>query len=294
LGNTVPSSSSAAPSGNLNNDNKNNNERTDVYYGTDTVLNMELQFFSNSNEKVDTCMNYTRPQLAIEIEQIKKAFIDSKNRGVRLRYLTEITAENISFCKKLNKIVDEFRHLDGIKGNFMLSESEYLAPLILFRKGEIAQQLIYSNIKEVIEHQQYVFDTLWNKSISAEKRIKQIEEGTEPDKTEFILDTRVSITRALNIISSAQKEVLAIFATSKTFALAMDMDVSKIYTKAINNGAKIRLLIPDGEQIEQIVNELKSAVPQVYVRIADKSLQTKITILDCLQSLLQNQLQEPA
>lgn len=40
-------------------------------------------------------MNYTRPQLAIEIEQIKKAFIDAKNRGVRLRYLTEITAESI-------------------------------------------------------------------------------------------------------------------------------------------------------------------------------------------------------
>jgi two-component system, OmpR family, sensor histidine kinase VicK len=279
LGNTVPSSSSAATSGNLNNDNKNNNERTDVYYGTDTVLNTELQFFSNSNEKVDTCMNYTRPELAIEIDSIKKAFIDSKNRGVRLRYLTEMTAENISFCKELNKIVGEIRHLDGIKGNFMISEREYLAPLILFRKGEIASQIIYSNIKEVIEHQQYVFDTLWNKSISAEKRIRQIEEGTEPDKTEFILDTRISITRALNIISSAQKEVLAIFATSKTFALAMDMDVSKIYRKAINNGAKIRLLIPDGEQIERIVNELKSAVPQVYVRIADKSLQTKITIL---------------
>ena len=256
-----------------------NNERTDVYYGTETVLNTELQFFSKSNEKIDTCMNYTRPQLAIEIKQIKNAFIEAKNRGVKLRYITEITSENISFCKELIKIVGELRHLDGIKGNFMLSESEYLAPLILFRKGEIASQIIYSNIKEVIEQQQYVFDTLWNKSIAAEKRIKQIEEGVEPDKTEFILDTRVSITRALNIISSAQKEVLAIFATSKTFALAMGMGVSQIYTKAINNGAKIRLLIPDGEQIEQIVSELKSTAPQVFVRIADKSLQTKITIL---------------
>jgi signal transduction histidine kinase len=250
-----------------------------VHYGTQNVLDTELQFFSKSNEKIDTCMNYTRPQLAIEIKQIKNAFIEAKNRGVKLRYITEITSENISFCKELIKIVGELRHLDGMKGNFMLSESEYLAPLILFRKGEIASQIIYSNIKEVIEHQQYVFDTLWNKSIAAEKRIKQIEEGVEPDKTEFILDTRVSITRALNIISSAQKEVLAIFATSKTFALAMGMGVSQIYTKAINNGAKIRLLIPGSEQIEQIVSELKSTAPQVFVRIADKSLQTKITIL---------------
>ncbi|HZD81829.1 MAG TPA: HAMP domain-containing sensor histidine kinase, partial [Nitrososphaeraceae archaeon] len=256
-----------------------NRERTDVYYGTDTVLDTELQFFSKSKTRVDTCMNYTRPQLAIEIEQIKKAFIDAKNRGIKLRYITEITSENISFCRELIKIVDELRHLDGIKGNFMLSESEYLAPLILFRRGKIASQIVYSNIKEVIEHQQYVFDTLWNRSIAAGKRIKQIEEGAEPDKTEFILDTKVSITRALNIISSAQKEVLAIFATSRTFALAMGMGVSQIYRNAINSGAKISLLIPDGEGVEQIINEIKSTVPQVYVRIADKSLQTKITIL---------------
>ena len=51
------------------------NERTDVYYGTENVLNAELQFFTNSKEKIDTYMNYTRPQLAITIESIRK---DSK------------------------------------------------------------------------------------------------------------------------------------------------------------------------------------------------------------------------
>ena len=48
-------------------------------------------------------------------------------------------------------IVDELRHLDGIKGNFMVSEIEYLAPVILFEKGEIAPQAVYSNLKEVVE-----------------------------------------------------------------------------------------------------------------------------------------------
>jgi hypothetical protein len=47
-------------------------------------------------------MNYTRPQLAVVLDPIRHAFIDAKNRGVKLRYLTEITAENISFCKELN------------------------------------------------------------------------------------------------------------------------------------------------------------------------------------------------
>jgi two-component system sensor histidine kinase VicK len=182
------------------------NELTKVRYGTQNVLDTELQFFSNSNEKIDSCMNYTRPQLAIEIEQIKKAFIDAKNRGVRLRYLTEVTAENISFCKELIKIVGELRHLDGIKGNFMLSESEYLAPLILFRKGEIAPQIIYSNIKEVIEHQQYVFDTLWMKAVSATKKIKEIEEGTEPIRTR-LLENQDEIIREIKHQNNAANQL---------------------------------------------------------------------------------------
>jgi hypothetical protein len=76
------------------------------------------------------------------------------------------------------RIVDELQHLDGIKGNFMVSESEYVAPLILFEHGKIAPQAVYSNISEIVEQQQYIFDNFWNKSIPAEERIKEIEEGT--------------------------------------------------------------------------------------------------------------------
>jgi hypothetical protein len=36
-------------------------------------------------------MNYTRPPLAITIESIRAAFVDAKKRGIKLRYLTEIT-----------------------------------------------------------------------------------------------------------------------------------------------------------------------------------------------------------
>lgn len=59
----------------------------------------------------------------------------------------------------------------------------------------------------------------------------------------------------------------------------MNMGISQLYNDVIQNGAKIRLLIPDGEQIQRIVNELTSVVPEVDVRISDKSLQTRITIL---------------
>jgi two-component system, OmpR family, sensor histidine kinase VicK len=151
LENSVPSSSSLASSAAANdNQNKNDNE-SDVLSGTDNVINAELQFFSKTRVRIDTCMSYTRPPLAIEIETIKKAFLDAKRRNVKLRYLTEITKDNISYCKELMTIVDELRHLDGIKGNFMISETEYLSPVVLFEKEKVASQIIYSNVKEIVE-----------------------------------------------------------------------------------------------------------------------------------------------
>jgi two-component system, OmpR family, sensor histidine kinase VicK len=150
---------------------------TRLIEGIDNVLNAELQFFSNARKRIDTCMNYTRPELAIMLEQINKAFLHAKGRSVVLRYITEITKDNISYCKQLMTIVDELRHLEGIKGNFMLSETEYIAPIILFEKGKIASQIIYSNQKEIVDQHQYIFDALWNKAVSAEQRIKVIEDG---------------------------------------------------------------------------------------------------------------------
>jgi hypothetical protein len=150
-------------------------------------------------------MNYTRPQLAVALDPIRNAFIDAKNRGVRLRYLTEITTENISFCKELLPTVNELSHLDGIKGNFMISESEYLAPAVLFEKGIVAARIIYSNVKELVEEHGYVFDTLWSKAISAQQRIMEIEQGVEPIETKVFEDKEKIFNHIQSIIEKASE-----------------------------------------------------------------------------------------
>jgi hypothetical protein len=150
-------------------------------------------------------MNYTRPQLAVALDPIRNAFIDAKNRGVRVRYLTEITTENISFCKELLPTVNELSHLDGIKGNFMISESEYLAPAVLFEKGIVAARIIYSNVKELVEEHGYVFDTLWSKAISAQQRITEIEQGVEPIETKVFEDKEKIFNHIQSIIEKASE-----------------------------------------------------------------------------------------
>jgi two-component system, OmpR family, sensor histidine kinase VicK len=124
----------------------------------------------------------------IAVQPIKEARINAKDRGVKFRYITEITKDNISYCKQMIKEFDaELRHLDEVKGNFEINDGgkEYVATATI-QKAKPLKQLIYSNVKEIGEQQQYVFNTLWNKAISSEQKIKEIEEGIEPEFTEII------------------------------------------------------------------------------------------------------------
>jgi len=61
----------------------------------------------------------------------------------------------------------------------------------------------------------------------------------EPSRIEVIPDTKVSISRSVDLIKWAVKEVLVIFATSETFSLAMNMGILQLYKEVTQNGAKI-------------------------------------------------------
>jgi phosphopentomutase len=176
-------------------------ERTEIVKGEQNVVNAILQFVSNTKNMIDACIDYSRPFLAIEIEQLKKAFLDARRRGVKLRYVTEITKHNVEYCKELIKIVDELRHLEGIRGNFYVSETEYIAPATLHEKGKLASQITYSNVKEIVEHHKhYVFDTLWSRAKPAKQRIKEIEKGGSTalsDETKIALDYQYQIFKKI-------------------------------------------------------------------------------------------------
>ncbi|MGH9926469.1 MAG: hypothetical protein ACRD5B_13945, partial [Nitrososphaeraceae archaeon] len=69
-------------------------------------MNTLLQFLHKTDSKIDACVDYTRPSLVIDIAILKRAFLDAKKRGVKLRYVTEINKDNISYCKQMMTMVD--------------------------------------------------------------------------------------------------------------------------------------------------------------------------------------------
>jgi two-component system, OmpR family, sensor histidine kinase VicK len=167
---------SAEPVDSLLTSNANSQKTSEILYGADKAVGRGVQFMRNVREKMDIFFDHKAPSIVIDLEEYRNGYVDIRRRGSKIRAFTEITKENIQYCKELIKIVDELRHLDGVKGGLAVSESEYMATTVL-EESKPLTMVIYSNVREVVEQGQYLFDTLWRSAIPAEKRIKEIEDG---------------------------------------------------------------------------------------------------------------------
>jgi len=216
--------------------------------------------------------------LAIETEGAKDSFLDARNRGIETRFITEVTKDNISYCKELTKLVDELWHIDGIKGNFYVNETEYLAPTSFHEKGKPASELIYSNMKEFVEHQQYVFDTLWNKSMPAEEKIREIEDGITPEFVGMILDPFEVQRVTFKLLESAKEEILVAFSTANALRRQERVGSIGILKEAARHGVKVRILTPEDDRIAELKLELESK--KIEIRYIEESSQISYLIVD--------------
>lgn len=139
-----------------------------VFTNQDDILQTIGQFQANTNEFWGACVDSTLPSFSAG--KVKQGYLDAKKRGVKIMYITEIMKENLGHCKEIMNFA-ELRHLDGVMGNFALSDTEYIAGI---KDGDIFVSLIRTDIKELVMHQRFVFETLWKHAVPASKRIAEI------------------------------------------------------------------------------------------------------------------------
>ena len=241
--------------------NKAKKEKTEIFHDIKDSTNAILNFVYKAKYRIDACLDLNGPSVMVDVESIKEARIKAKNRGVKFRYVTEVTEANISYCKEMIKYFDaEIRHLDDVKGNFEISDDgkEYVATANL-QEAKPLKQLIYSNVKEIGEQQQYIFDTLWNKTISFDEKIKEIEEGIIPEVTEVIRNSAKAQELEWNLLKMATKEIQIIYSTVKAYKMQKSVGVIDYLAKlaAKNDDIKIKLLTPKDSSIEESLQSLK-------------------------------------
>jgi two-component system, OmpR family, sensor histidine kinase VicK len=259
-------------------------EKTEVYYNPFRVVSTVIDFVDNASGRIEGCVDQTRPLLLNDIDALRMAFNEARKRGVKIRFVTEINDDNITHCKELIKSsVSELRHLDGVKGNFYVSENEYVSPAAIHEEGKPASNVVYSNVKEVVEQAQYLFETLWSRSLPADQRIKEIEEGVtrfETAKIEIIRDPDEAIKLSRDLIKSAKHEVLRIYPSFNGFRRQIRIGALHLFREVLEHGISVRILVPaDKQQIDGTIGGLELALPTLEIRGLDKSLQTQMGII---------------
>ena len=257
-----------------------NDEWTVISYDVNESTNALLKALSNAQLKWDICANSPFPLIDIGKAEIKEAYYDLKKRGIKIRWITDITKDNLSYCKELMKF-GEVKHLDGIKCSFAISQIECVSVTML-KDTLCMPQLIYSNIKDIVEQYQYLFETLSDKAIPAIIKIKEIEEGKEPEITEIISDHIQTLYRYIEILKSSENEVRLIIPSLNTLYRIKNVGIIDLFVEiSQKSNVKVRMIIPfetstNREEINNIIVENRN----LYIRYAEIGIpHTNFTIL---------------
>src|ERR687891_1293204 len=247
-------------------------ERTEMLIGAEVTTKRVSELFSNVSKKFDGCANSTAPSIAMTI--LRDAYEDMKSRGVKIRWVTDITKDNLTHCKDLMQYA-EVRHIGCLNGNFRVSETEYIAATTT-KEGLPIPKLIYSNSREMVEQQQYIFETLWAKAVPAEQRIKEIEQGVEPQRIEVVYDAGQALELYQWLIMSAEKEIKVVFPTTNALIRQDKAGILFLLQEAAAvKKCQVKVLMPNDESIRNFIHDNSN----ISMRFIDHEESGKATIL---------------
>jgi two-component system sensor histidine kinase VicK len=254
-------------------------EATNVFYDTDEIIQRAVDTFYSLKHSCDVCADSEGPSMfVIPGHPVTKGFLDMKRRGILIRFITEITKDNISYCRDLMKVV-ELKHLDEVKGNFGVADKRIYQGSAKNRESSPPPLLIESTLKAFVEQQQYFFDMLWKKAIPVKQRIKEIEEGIKREFIETIQDSEETSSLISKVLSSATEEILIIFSHAKTLRQYEKKGILDLLKGRSADEIAVRILIGADHQIEEKTIESLKECKNIELRYLLKSIQTKLTTI---------------
>ncbi len=147
-----------------------------MLWSQEQMFDRIIKLIENARIEVLAFLNAYTLTISTDNELFQAPKREARKRGVKFRYITEITKNNLSYCKRQLDMVDELRHLNKVRGNFLISESESVSSLEVSPQHPITDGY-YTNSKKLVQMMGYVFETLWDNAIPAEERINQLETG---------------------------------------------------------------------------------------------------------------------
>jgi two-component system, OmpR family, sensor histidine kinase VicK len=256
-------------------------EKTEMLIGAEATTKRAWEFFSNVSNKFDVCANSAAPSVAMTV--FRGAYENMKSRGIKIRWVTDITKDNLTHCKDLTRYAD-LRHVSSLNGNFAVSETEYIAAATI-SEGQPIPKLIYNNSKEMVEQQQYLFLALWDKAVPAEHRIREIEQGVELQRIEVVYDARQALELYQSLIMSAEKEIKVVFPTTNALIRQDKAGILFLLQEAAAiKKCQVKVLMPNDELIHKFIRD-DSGTSRRFIEQEERGKAT-ILIVDNKTSLV--------
>lgn len=249
-------------------------EKTEILIGPEVTTKQAWEFFSTNSKKFDVCASSATTPIAMTI--FRDAYEDMKSRGTKIRWVTDITKDNLTHCKDLMQYA-EVRHINYLNENFRVSETEHIA-VTTTNEGFPIPKLSYSNSKEIVGQQQYIFEALWAKAVPAEHRIREIEQEIEPQRIEVIYNAQQALELYQWLIMSAEKEIKVVFPTTNALIRQDKAGILFLLQEAAAiKKCQVKVLVPNDELIRNFISNYNNS--GISTRFVDQEESGRATIL---------------
>jgi signal transduction histidine kinase len=251
-------------------------QRMETVYGRENTIQAILKFISETTQEFCIYADSSCPSVAMSVESVVQAYSDFKNtRNGKARWITEVNPSNIQHIRKLAQFA-EVRHLDGIKGNAVaVNENECLTTINL-KMGDSAPYAITNTFRDIVEQQKFTFETLWAKAVPAEHRIREIEQGVEPQRIDVIYDAGQTLALYQSLIMSAEKEIKIMFPTANALIRQDKAGILFLLQEAAKK-CQVKVLIPNDELTRNFIPTNNST--SITTRVIEQQESGKATIL---------------
>ena len=112
----------------------------------------------------------------------------------------------------------QVRHVKNlIHVDFAVDNKNFNATIDKMEGGKLMKSLLISNEPAYVSHYNSIFEEIWKNGIDATERIRDIETGVDLADIEVIPNSAKAQERYMNIVRSAEEEILWIFPTVNAF-----------------------------------------------------------------------------
>ncbi len=220
-------------------------ENIQSLYGNDEILKSTLEILDSTRETIEGCIGKEEVEMHVSHETLWNALTALKHKGVKIRIVTQVTSDNLEFCKKFTEAV-ELKHLDGIQSSFGISDGKWLLEHVVSLDEYPLSHAILTDIRKLVGIKRKLFETLWKQSVPAEEIFMKLE-LLNPAEVNTKIESNEAEKLLFNLISNSKYRIDMVIRTNDSVNLLELGRLSRCLKDALNQGVKIRILLPKGE-----------------------------------------------